>query len=56
VHDFLRGDERYKFSFGARERFNTDVMIARKSLRLVAKKLVRALRSAFKSKLPASLF
>ena len=30
IYDFLRGDERYKFSFGALERFNTDAKIRRR--------------------------
>ena len=40
VYDFLRGDEPYKYSFGATERFNTDVLITRKSLGLTARKLI----------------
>jgi CelD/BcsL family acetyltransferase involved in cellulose biosynthesis len=46
VYDLLRGAERYKFSFGAIERFNTDVTITRKSLRSTMKKLIRRLRSS----------
>ena len=33
VYDFLRGDEAYKFSFGATERFTTSVLIVRKNPR-----------------------
>jgi CelD/BcsL family acetyltransferase involved in cellulose biosynthesis len=40
VYDFLRGDEPYKYSFGAKKRFNTDVLITRKSLKLTASKLI----------------
>lgn len=54
VYDFLRGAERYKFSFGAEERFNRDVIIARKSLRLAARKLVRRVRPVFRSKVQES--
>jgi hypothetical protein len=39
IYDFLRGDEDYKFSFGAIERFNTNAIITRKSLRLALSKL-----------------
>lgn len=42
--DFLRGDESYKLSFGAKERFNTNVTITRQSLRLTAKKLLKRVR------------
>ncbi len=34
IYDFLRGDEEYKFSLGAKERFNTHTLISRKSLRM----------------------
>ena len=44
VFDFLRGAEHYKFSFGAKERLNSDTIITRKSLRLTAKKLMWRLR------------
>ena len=40
VYDFLRGDESYKFSFGAKKQFNTDIFITRKSLGLTARKLI----------------
>lgn len=51
VYDFMRGSESYKFSFGSEERFNRNVIIVRKSLRLVAKKLVRHLKAICGSKL-----
>lgn len=40
VYDLLRGDERYKLSFGATERFNTDVTIRRRTLRSRVKKMI----------------
>jgi hypothetical protein len=41
--------ERYKFSFGAKERFNTDVTITRMSLRRAVGNLVRRLRPIWES-------
>ena len=49
VFDFLRGAEGYKFSFGAKERFNSDAVITRKGLRLTMRKLVWRLRASFRS-------
>jgi hypothetical protein len=46
VYDFLRGDEPYKFSFGALERFNTNVTITRRSARLALSKLIGVLRKS----------
>lgn len=39
IYDFTRGSEDYKFSFGSIERFNQNVVITRKSLRLTVRKL-----------------
>ena len=39
TYDFLRGDEPYKFSLGAKERFNRNVTITRKNWRVVARRL-----------------
>jgi CelD/BcsL family acetyltransferase involved in cellulose biosynthesis len=44
VYDFLRGDESYKFSFGAVERANANCMITRRSLRLALRELIGLLR------------
>lgn len=46
--DFLRGDEGYKFSFGSKERFNTDVIITRKSIRRAIKRRIGRLRALLK--------
>lgn len=45
VFDFLRGDEDYKFSFfGAKERYNKNVTIERRNLRITAINLIKQLR------------
>lgn len=54
AYDFLRGSEQYKFSFGAKERCNTDVIITRRSLRWAMRRLVRRLRVAASSNLRGS--
>ena len=50
--DFLRGDEAYKFTIGGVERFNTNVIITRKSLRMTARKVMgrihRTIRNTIK--------
>jgi CelD/BcsL family acetyltransferase involved in cellulose biosynthesis len=55
VVDLLRGAESYKISFGAEEHFNTDVTVARKSLRVTARKLARRLRRSLSPKPGGSL-
>lgn len=44
TYDFLRGHDRYKFSFGAIECSNIDVTVTRRSVRLTVKKLRKRLR------------
>jgi len=41
IYDFLRGDEDYKFSFGATERFTTSTLITRKSLRNIIANFIK---------------
>ena len=44
VFDFMRGSEEYKFSFGARERFNRNLTITRTGIRLTTSKIIRRLK------------
>ncbi len=48
IYDFLRGDEEYKYSFCAKERFNTNVIIERKSVRKTCKKLTNRVKRKLK--------
>jgi CelD/BcsL family acetyltransferase involved in cellulose biosynthesis len=47
IFDFTRGNEGYKFSLGAVERFSPSLTIARTGLPATARKFVRRLRSAW---------
>lgn len=44
IYDFTRGKEDYKYSFGARDRFNTNVVIVRRDPISAAKRAARRLR------------
>jgi CelD/BcsL family acetyltransferase involved in cellulose biosynthesis len=46
--DFLRGDEPYKFQFGAQRRFNTHVVMVRKRLGSSARIAVENMRRRLK--------
>ena len=47
IFDFTRGNEDYKFSFGAVERFSPSLAIARQGLPVTARKFVRRLQSSW---------
>jgi len=47
VFDFTRGNEDYKFSFGAVERFSPSVAVARKGLPVTARRFVRRLQASW---------
>jgi CelD/BcsL family acetyltransferase involved in cellulose biosynthesis len=47
IFDFTRGNEDYKFSFGAVERFSPSVAIARKGFPATARKFVRRLQTSW---------
>ena len=52
--DFLSGEEPYKYLFGAKNRFNRNVIVSRKDLRTAARKLLRRGRS-FASRVKSKL-
>lgn len=54
IFDFTRGNEDYKFSFGAVERFSPSIAIARQGLPATARKFVRRLQSSWRPYLEAA--
>jgi CelD/BcsL family acetyltransferase involved in cellulose biosynthesis len=40
-YDFLRGTEKYKYEFGASDRFNRNIIISKKNWRTTAKKIMK---------------
>jgi CelD/BcsL family acetyltransferase involved in cellulose biosynthesis len=54
--DFTRGNEDYKFSFGAVERFSPSIAIARKGFLLTASRLLRRLHRYWPYRRPASSY
>jgi CelD/BcsL family acetyltransferase involved in cellulose biosynthesis len=54
IFDFTRGNEDYKFSFGAVERFSPSIAIARQGLTVTARKFVRRLQMPWRPYLEAA--
>jgi hypothetical protein len=49
-YDFLRGKEKYKYEFGANDRYNRNISISRKNWRTTVKKLVKKTRGALNNR------